>query len=152
MAGPFPPGESLYNPRWLMAWGNWRILGSGPSILVAPRQIALSSSCRGVLSQDVGKWDPIYLKMPIPARQPKPKRTKRKYTIRKRGFRTKSILTRSKQIRKPRKPSGRTSLPKNYFKKAFRHWNPWFTKVQFGESTIMTNKTLSCRILCSMIL
>ena len=115
------PGGITIQPYMSYGLGQLRIIGSGPSTLVAPRQIALSSSCRGVLSQDVGKWDPIYLKMPIPARQPKPKRTKRKYTIRKRGFRTKSILTRSKQIRKPRKPSGRTSLPKNYFKKAFRH-------------------------------
>ena len=115
------PGGIAIEPYMADGLGQLRIIGSRPSTLVAPRQIALSSSCRGVLSQDVGKWDPIYLKMPIPARQPKPKRTKRKYTIRKRGFRTKSILTRSKQIRKPRKPSGRTSLPKNYFKKAFRH-------------------------------
>jgi len=55
-------------------------------------------------------------KMPIPAI-----RKKRKYTIRKRGFRTKSKTTRKGQIRRPRKPTGRTSLPKNYFKTSYCH-------------------------------
>ena len=51
------PGGISIQPYMSYGLGQLRIIGSGPSTLVAPRQIALASSCRAVLSQDVGNHD-----------------------------------------------------------------------------------------------